>query len=208
MAYGARLRDWVIPCGLLLLAGCQDIWLNNISPLGGNTPGGRGAVDVIFVNETPYRAIFTFGTYDPLDQNSTPGFAQFVVDPDEDETVFNRGLDPGSVTARGTFLVNCGRVVSLGDDGLIAQINATEARPFNNAPIVDGTLRSGIYFTSAPIDDPDANALENYDIRSDPVLSLLGVDYSCDALLVYTFSLDPNDAGKVNVALEVIDAEQ
>lgn len=199
---------WLALGGLALLVGCEDIWINSTFPLGGNNPGGRGAMEVVFVNETPYRAIFTFGTYDPQDQNSVPTFGQFAVDPDEDETPFNRGLAADTVTARGSFLANCGRVFSLGGDALIAQIRETEAEPFNNAPIVEDVMRSGVYFTSKPLDDADANAVQSFDIRMDPHTSLLGVDYSCDALLVYTFSLDPADAGKVVVNLEVLEAEE
>lgn len=208
MARMASLRaKWLALGGLALLVGCEDIWINTTFPLGGNNPGGRGAVEVVFVNETPYRAIFTFGTYDPQDQNSVPTFGQFAVDPKQDETAFNRGLAADTVTARGSFFANCGRVFSLGSEGLIAQIRETKATTFNSAPLVEDAMRAGVYFTSKPLDDADANAVQSFDIRMDPHVSLLGVDYSCNALLVYTLAIDPNNAGRVVVNLEVLEAQ-
>jgi hypothetical protein len=208
MKYRSVITRFIFPVLLLVLVpSCEDIWINTIFPLGGNVPGGRGVVDVVFVNDTPYRAIFTFGTYDPQDQTSVPQFGQFAVDPSQDETPFNRGLDPDTVTQRGTFVVNCGRVFSLGGEELIARINQEEdPTPVNQAPVVEAALRPGIFFTSAPLDDPDANAVESFDVRLDPVLSLLGVDYACDSLLIYTFEMDPEQAGQVRVQLEVIEA--
>lgn len=187
------------------LSGCQDIWINSIYPLGGQIPGGRGTMDVVFSNQTPYRAIFTFGTFDRLDETSVPGYGQFVVDPEQDETPFNRGLGADTVTERGTFLINCGRVFSLGGEELISRIQAEDAEPLNGAPAVDAAFRTGIYFTSAPLDDPDPNGVDSFNIRIDPVESLIGVDYSCDSLLIYTFTVDPNNANNVLVDLQVIE---
>ncbi|HOJ74731.1 MAG TPA: hypothetical protein PLL65_12460 [Phycisphaerae bacterium] len=197
--------------GLLLLVAlpsCQDIWINSIYPLGSGAAGGRGTIEVVFDNQTPYRAIFTFGSYDPQDQTSEPIYGQFAVDPDQDPTPFNRGLDPDTVTPRRSFAVNCGRVFSLGGQTLINRIQAADLQPFNNAPVIEAALRTGIYFTAAPLDDPDANAVEKYAVRADPVMSLLGVDYSCDSLLVYTLRLDPENSERVIIDLSVVPAEE
>lgn len=210
MSYSSAVKWFIPPILLLVLAPtCGDLWINNIFPLGGDVAGGRGITDVVFVNDTPYRAIFTFGTYDPQDQNSVPQFGQFAVDPEQDETPFNRGLDPDTVTQRGTFVVNCGRVFSLGGVDLIDRIKAQgDPRPVNQAPVIEAALRPGVFFTSAPLDDPDANAVVNFDARLDPPDSLLGVDYSCDALLIYTFEMDPDQPNQVRVRLEVVEATE
>jgi hypothetical protein len=176
--------------------------------LGGDVAGGRGSIEVVFDNQTPYRAIFTFGTYDPQDQTSVPVYGQFAVDPEQDETPFNRGLDPDTVSPRGSVFINCGRVFSLGGQELINRIEAEDVEPFNNAPVIEAALRTGIYFTAAPLDDPDANAVENFAIRADPVVSLVGVDYGCDSLLVYTLRLDPENSERVIVDLAVVPAEE
>jgi hypothetical protein len=210
MTYGSAVKRFISPILLLaLVPSCQDAWVNTIFPLGGNTPGGRGIMTVVFVNDTQFRAIFTFGTYDPQDQTSVPQFGQFAVDPEQDETVFNRGLDPDTVTPQGSFVVNCGRVFSLGGQELIDRINEQkDPTPVNQAPVVEAALRAGVFFTSAPLDSPDANAVENFDIRLDPAPSLLGVDYACDSLLIYTFEPDPDNPGQVRVRLDVIEATQ
>lgn len=193
---------------LATVPACHDLWINTVAPLGGNTAGGRGAVSVIFVNETPYRAIFTFGTYDPQDQTSIPRYGQFAVDPERDETAFNRGLPPDTVTVRGSFTVNCGRLFSLGGEELIGRIAEEDVAPFDNAPVIEAALRPGVYFTSAPLDDPDANAVEHWDAMLEPVNSLLGVDYFCDSLLIYTFEMDPDRPGQVRVRLEAVEATE
>ncbi len=208
MSYSSVVKRFISPLLLLaLLPSCEDVWVNTIFPLGGNVPGGRGALDVVFVNDTPFRAIFTFGTYDPQDQTSVPQFGQFAVDPEQNETPFNRGLDPDTTTQRGTFVVNCGRVFSLGGVELIARINdQDDPKPVNQAPVIQDALRPGIFFTSAPLDSPDANAVENFDVHLDPQTSGLGVDYASDSLLIYTFEMDPDNPGQVRVRLDVIEA--
>ncbi|MEP0844029.1 MAG: hypothetical protein HRF43_15105, partial [Phycisphaerae bacterium] len=58
--------SWLTVAALAGTAGCDlDTFLNNTASLGGNTPGQRGNVRVAFINHTPFRAVFTYGTYDP-----------------------------------------------------------------------------------------------------------------------------------------------
>lgn len=201
-----RMSRMLVAACLLAPLACHDLWINTVAPLGGDVAGGRGLVEVVFANETPYRAIFTFGIYDPQNQNSVPQFGQFAVDPQQDETAFNRGLAADTVTQRGSVLFNCGRVLSLGGQEMLDRIREAEASPFNNAPLIEAAMRTGIYFTSAPLDDPDANGVERYDVRADPVNSLVGVNFSCDSLLIYTLELDPEDAGRVRIRLDAVPA--
>jgi hypothetical protein len=73
----------LVPLLLASLGSCTNLPLsivNSVASLGGNVAGGRGGVDIVFDNQTQYRAIFTFGIYDPQDQTSNPTYGQFVVD--------------------------------------------------------------------------------------------------------------------------------
>ena len=63
-----------------LLCGCVDFFANQTASLGGDVAGRRGTVRVLFINNTPYRAVFTYGTYDQTDTSFVPDFAQFALD--------------------------------------------------------------------------------------------------------------------------------
>ena len=45
--------------------------------MGGRTAGGRGTVQIVVINNTPYRAVFTVGLYDQTDPGFAPAFEQF-----------------------------------------------------------------------------------------------------------------------------------
>jgi len=101
-------------CGLMACLSCTpDAFFNNTASLGGSTPGGRGNIDVSFVNKTPFRAILTFGTYDPQNYDGFPvQFGQFAANPDP--TVRLEGNSEA-----GPFTFPCGRVFSLGGEEMI-----------------------------------------------------------------------------------------
>ena len=92
----------------LSCVGLEDLWFNTTSSLGrptnadgseNDTPGRRADLSIIFKNNTAYRAVFTYGTYDPLntDQGSNVAFPikfrQFVVDRDGRRFPVPTGLD-------------------------------------------------------------------------------------------------------------------
>jgi hypothetical protein len=193
---------------LALVPACADLLANNLASLGGDTAGGRGTIDVIFDNQTPYRAIFTVGVYDPQDQTSEPTFVQYAVDTDQTATAFNRGLAAETVTTRGTLQFSCGRVVSIGGAEMIDLIQSNDLTPLNSAPIIDAALREGIYFSDKTIDDDDANGVDDPVLHADPVVAYLGTDFECDALLIFTISLDSDQADGVRVTLDVIPNEE
>lgn len=190
------LRAGLWAAGIIgLCCSCDSaVFLNNTASLGGDVPGGRGSLDVTFVNNTPYRAIFTFGTYDPQDEGSNPQYGQFAVDALQAETPFNRGLTGNTTTLRGIFTPLCGRVFALGTADMINRIKQDKLKPQNQAPTVEDAFRTGIYFSAVGISDPDANAKNSPPVAyADPAQVLQGADYFCDSLLIFTFELDPND---------------
>ena len=61
----------------MVLPGCGVDISNLTASLGGDTAGSRGRVQIVFINNTPYRSVFTFAIYDQTDPSSEPDFRQF-----------------------------------------------------------------------------------------------------------------------------------
>lgn len=204
---GCYLRMGMALMLLALVPACPDALYNNVASLGGTTAGQRGNTSVVIENQTPYRAIFTIGVYDPQDETSKPVYYQFAVDSDQTQNTFNRGLAAAAVTPQGAMVFTCGRVVSFGGQEMIDRINADNLAPANGAPVNDAALRAGIYFSDKPLDDSDANGVTDPVLHADPVTSLLGPDYECDALLIYRIMLDSSKPDGVRVTIDVIPGE-
>ncbi len=209
------------PWLLLLIAGggCGstmnpiDFWFNNTETLGGTVPGQRSYIQMSFVNNTPYRAIFTFGTYDPLNTDQegplafTIQFEQFYIDPDS-----NYRLERNSVSQ--TYGFWCGRAIGVGDTALVEIIEKYEIEkttggapvyPEALRPLVDektGAKKAGIIFSDRPLDAEDAGT--HITAWASGVVTLQGADYPCESLVVYTFDLDDTQPGGVRVTTEVI----
>jgi len=200
--------------GLAGIPGCTgayEAFLNNTASLGGSTPGQRGNLSVAFINRTPYRAVFTFGTYDPQDQNSVPVFSQFYVDPLRPPDGFNRGLEGNESSDVISFLSGgrpfCGRMLSLGGEEMIRRIRSRDARRLNDGAAPDAAaLEPGIAFSGKPIDDttapPDDFA------RRDAVDTLQGAEYPCGGLVIYTFQIDPQAPQGIRIDMEFIPEDQ
>src|SRR5437899_3328664 len=88
---------------------CTPAALNNLNPptVDFTAPTGLPVprtIQVGFINNTPFRAIFTFGAYDPLDKDTLPtGFGQARL---EGNTASAQQPQP------------CRKVFSVGDDEL------------------------------------------------------------------------------------------
>jgi hypothetical protein len=176
---------------LLLPLGCGPAYYNNTTTLGGDTPGGRSNINVGFVNNTPFRAIFTYGTYDPRNPGFTPEFKQFFVDPDP----ANR-LEGNSESDVVSF--QCGRAMAIGTQELIDAIREAKIVGDSN----EAALQAGIAFSDKPLDDPDAD--QPTAGRAVGVTTLQGAEYQCDSLLVYTFEVDPSQSGGFRIDLTVV----
>ncbi|UCD29237.1 MAG: hypothetical protein JSV03_01780, partial [Planctomycetota bacterium] len=121
--YPHKLVLLVVVLGAGTLLSCTpgasiiESYFNNTTSLGGDTPGERGQVGVSFINNTPFRAIFTYGSFDPLYDEFGPVIGQFVVDPDP-----TRRLEGNSSSTVFTF--TCGRAIGIGDPQLIELIKS------------------------------------------------------------------------------------
>ncbi|MCH7925895.1 MAG: hypothetical protein IIC51_10220, partial [Planctomycetes bacterium] len=115
-----------VPAGILILSvifadGCAVPPANLTASFGGSTAGSRGSVRVLFINNTPQRAVFTYGTYDQTDQFSQPDFRQFGLnstdlnlDGDSESSI-----DPIS----GQSPLICARVFGVGSPDLLRLID-------------------------------------------------------------------------------------
>ena len=164
---------------LLLSGGCTaDTFRNQTASRGGELAGGSGNIDVIFINNTPHRAVFTYGTYNNTDQFAAPTGGQFVG-------------DAGGATLEGnTFaeavVLPCDRVFSIGDSELLRLIheNVDEAVFETLDPDV---LVEGVAFSSAALEEENADlATEGF---APAVRALLGVDFPCGSVLIIRFEI-------------------
>ncbi|HNO79620.1 MAG TPA: hypothetical protein PKN33_16340 [Phycisphaerae bacterium] len=179
---------------LLVLSGCGlDGLLSLTASLGGNVAGQRGNAEVLFINNTPFRAIFVFGAYDNLDRDTQPTLLSFSSDPD------TLNLEGNSETT--IQQVQCSRVFSIGGEGLLAraQENLDEAA-LENVPLIEG-----VYFSSAEVGDDDAD--EPNEGIAPPLDSNIGADFECGALLIYRLEFDEDGPERFRIDLTVVPAE-
>jgi len=158
---------------VLPFSGCGEAWWNLSAPLGGDSPGDRGSVGVIVLNNTPYRAVFTLGSYDQSVPDAEPDFAQFPLD---GNAVLDANEDGGFLT------FDCARVFSIGGGRLIDLIDP-DTEDVQQSALIEGVE----FFDLADEAQPVSQGLAN------PFEVLLGVDFPCNALLV--FKLEVNDTG-------------
>lgn len=181
---------WV--AGLMVVPGCGGDFFNLTAPLGGGGAGGRGQVLIVFINNTPYRAVFSFATYDQTDQSPDPDFHQFGHDPN------GLVLEGGSTSVIGA--IECARVFSIGGPRLLALI----ADNLPDAPVAADALIEGVEFFSIPDDDSGAAPVPVSQGKSPPFEALLGVDFPCNALLILRFEIDDLGPAPFRVDFELI----
>jgi len=175
--------------GAAAWSGCTGDLANLTASLGGDTPGQRGQVQVLFINNTAYRAVFTFGTYDQTDPGSVPDARQFGNDPDE--------LLLEGDSSSGIGSLDCDRVCSIGGSRMLALLAANgDASTLDPQALVDG-----VEFFEVPEDADAAPISRGF---APPFEALLGVDFPCHSLLIIHFEI--NDAGPdpFRVAFELI----
>lgn len=164
----------------LLAGGCAaGGWLDGAASLGGDTVGERGTVRVLFINNTPHRAIFTAGVYDPSDQDTNPEFVQFAAN------ASGSILEGNSSSA--ILELPCARAISIGTRGLLDLVEANN----DAADLEAAALIEGVGFSSAAIgedgdDEPDQGVAAARAF-------FIGSDFPCNALLIVRFEF--NDLG-------------
>lgn len=184
---------WLIGAGLWACGSCSTTAVVNLPAAQSDFVGPSGqvatrAVQVGFVNNTPFRAIFTFGSYNPLDQEGLP-------------TNFGQRRIEGN-TATAVVAAPCRKTFSIGGEELIRLIDQNRNNPL--ITITDErALVEGVFFSSAPLGDPlEAEPTEG---TAQAINLLNGVDFSCvrkdifeatgAGLLTFTFEEDPASPG-------------
>lgn len=179
------------------IAGCGEIFVNLTASLGGDWAGDRGTVRVLFINNTPHQAVFTFGSYDQTDQFSRPDFAQFGL------SEFGATLEGDSSSP--IISIQCARVFSIGGPGLLTLIEQN----LSVVSLDDDAFVEGVEFFSIPSNGADDN--DSGDPVSEgsapPFEALLGVDFPCNALLIIRFEFDDLGPDPFRIDFELIPSE-
>ncbi|MFQ5414890.1 MAG: hypothetical protein ACE5E6_10575 [Phycisphaerae bacterium] len=172
-----RARRAAAALVMLVAAGCGDFVLNQTASLGGSSPGSRGSVRVVFINNTPHRAVFTAGGFDPADQAFAP----------EDFVQFSSG--GGGMTLDGDsqsdiLTMTCARVVGVGSPTLLELID----RNLPDAEVDAAAFVTGVRFVNGDAGDEPVGT-------APPLEALIGVDFPCNALLIFRLEFDDSPGG-------------
>jgi hypothetical protein len=169
----------------------EEAFLNLTTPLGSGAIGVRDTVNVTVFNRTPYRAIFTFGFYNEVDQNSVPVFRQVA-----DGTDGSGVLEGNSQLATQTF--NCDRTLAIGSPEFITIIRRQDLDEGAN----ENALNPGVGFSSAPIGDPLGTLPTEG--SADGLNILQGAEFPCDSEVLIFLEEDPSTASGFRIAFEVV----
>lgn len=163
-----------------LLGGCPANYTNYLfEEISGN-------VTVQFVNDTDFRASFSYGAWNEFDR--TPGpvtFDQLVIAPHTSSTLQT---------------VTCRRNFAIGTQKFVDRVLATDAD--NVTDFIPEAFATVVHFSDAP-SDSDAASLPTVGTAAG-LERLLGIDYSCADRLIFTFVEDPDAAGGFRIDYEVI----
>lgn len=170
---------------IALMTGCTGDLLANL------TEERSGSISVLIINDTPYRAAFSFGSYDALNRNP-PGAIDFVQSRVE------------AHTSPAPFTLDCRRDVAIGTDDFVQRAidtNEHEADGFDA-----DAFGAVVNFSSAPADDaaaalPTAGTAEGIEVR-------LGVDYACADQLIFTFVEDAEANGGFRIEYSLLRTER
>lgn len=177
---------------VMCIGGCNSDFANSVASFGGDRAGDRGQIRVTIINNTPHRAVLTIGTFDQTDQASRPDVVQFTLD-DAPPT-----LDPND--SSDIVFLNCGRTLSIGGPSLLARIRSElDAQSVDQTALVEGVD----FFEDSASGDDGAPATLGVAL---PLELLLGLEFTCDSILV--FRLEINDPGPepFRIDFEVIPA--
>lgn len=194
MRKGLTRCFWIVfAAGMAASDSCSTTQLYNLQSPIDNFTGPTGIptprqIQVGFINNTPFRAIFTFGGYEPLNQDTIPaGFGQLRVEGN---------------TSSASQIQPCRKIFSVGGQELIKLINDNKDSPLIN--ITDQqALVVGVNFSSAPAGDP--LAAEPTEGTAQPLEVLNGSDFTCvridpqqltgTGVLLFTFEQDASAPG-------------
>lgn len=184
------------------VASCSTTALFNVPAATSDFAPGLGlptprAIQVGFINNTPFRAILTFGGYEPYDQDALP-------------TSFGQLRLEGN-TASGQIAQPCRKAFSVGGADLVRLITENEADPTITVTDSQALIR-GVNFSGAPLGDPlEAEPTEG---TSEALVLLSGSDFTCartdirqttgTGLLLFTFEQDAAAPGGFRIDYQFV----
>lgn len=174
----------LMAAGLLAAGGCPS-WLGSYL-----TAERTGNVNFQFINNTPFRASFSYGTWDALDKN-----------PPGPVTLLQLRLAPNSSSTVST--APCRRNAAIGTQDFIDRVLATRAD--EDIDLDEDAFGVNVNFSSAPADS-DLAALPTEGTAAGREV-VIGGEYSCGDRLVFTFEQDPTASGGFRIDFEVIKDE-
>jgi len=161
--------------------GCSPTLLQNL------TAERTGNVTIQFINNTPFRAAFSYGSYDAWDKSPGPVDLQQL------------RLEAHTTSAAAT--VTCRRNVAVGTQDFVKRVLDTKTDQ-STANFDADAFDSVVHFSSAPTDSTGA-ALPSAGTALG-VEKLLGVNFGCANELIFTFVQDPDATGGFRIDFEVI----
>ena len=175
----------VVASALTVCIGCGSSLVNLTSSLGGDVAGQRGSLSIVYINNTPDQVVFTFGTYDTLNEESVPSFGQFVLD--------SPNWSLGGGESSDIVTVKCGRVFGMGSPMLLNLITENAG----DREIDDEALVEGVQFF--------ANGATEASGTAPPFEASLGVDFPCEALLIIRFEHDEVGPAPYRIDFELVE---
>ncbi|UCE61563.1 MAG: hypothetical protein JSU63_07390 [Phycisphaerales bacterium] len=192
----------VLTVAALGAGGCFEFFANQSASLGGDIAGVRGNVRVLFINNTDYRAVFTYGSYDQTDPAYGPDYEQSgLTEPD----VLLEGGESTSITPGSSrAFIECARVFSVGSEDLLELIR-------QNLPdddFLESAMVEGVEFFEIPAEDEEDSPTEPISRGAAPPFeALLGVDFPCNALLIIRFEIDDFGPNPFRIDFEMIPSD-
>jgi len=132
-----------------------------------------GDITVIIINNTPYRAAFTFGSYDALDR-----------DPPGEVDLQQQRLEGNASTA--PITISCNRNTAIGTETLIQRAIDTDADEADDFDV--DAFSDTVRFSSAAADS-DAAAVPT-EGEAAGIEVCLGPEYACGDQLIFTLVED------------------
>ena len=181
----SRLAPILLGLGLLASGpGCSTFWWNQ-------TAERTGSFTVLFINDTPYRASFSYGVWDSLDRNPIG------------QMEFHQIRVEGHSSATPDDEVTCARNFALGTQELYDRALANDQH--ETAEFDPDAFDTVVHFSDQPADSDLAAAATVGTAAG--FERLLGVDYTCGDQLIFTFVQDPDAEGGFRIDFAVIFGE-
>ncbi|RMF76920.1 MAG: hypothetical protein D6744_11915 [Planctomycetota bacterium] len=181
MRKSARAAALLTVAALACAAGCAGALIANL------VEEAQGSVIVQIINNTPFRASFSYGAFDDLDRNP-PG------------PVSLQQIRLEAFTSSAEVTLTCGRDVAIATQKLVDRVIATNGDSAAGFDV--DAFDDVVHFSAAPADSdgaalPDAGTAEGIIVR-------LGNDYSCGDTLIFTLEEDAAKPGGFRIDFTVI----